>query len=78
MRSDNIPLMIKILIVLIVLVSICIFFVNGVSNLLNEENVNHNREISEQNAAILTNKINHNILTLEVLAKFISSYEHIT
>lgn len=73
MRSDNFPLMIKILIVLIVLVSICIFFVNGVSNLLNEENVNHNREISEQSAAILTNKINHNIQTLEVLAKFISS-----
>jgi len=72
MRSDNFPLMIKILIVLIVLVSICIFFVNGVSNLLNEENANHNREISEQSAAILTNKINHNIQTLEVLAKFIS------
>ncbi len=72
MRSDNFPLMIKILIVLIVLVSICIFFVNGVSNLLNEENANHNREISEQSAAILTIKINHNIQTLEVLAKFIS------
>ncbi len=52
MRSDNFPLMIKILIVLIVLVSICIFFVNGVSNLLNEENANHNREISEQSSNI--------------------------
>lgn len=77
MRSNNFSLIIKILIVLIVLISTCIFFVNGVSNLLHEENAHHNRQISEQNATILTNKINYNIQTLEVISKFISSYEYI-
>ena len=75
MKSDNLPLMTKILVVQTVLVFICIIFVTDVSNLLNKENAHHINEISERTAIILTNRIKYDIQTLEVLANLISNFE---